>query len=59
MDDVDGPRVAKAVYEHMFSGDGEFLDPDAVPYALNVVVKELRTQGLHPSRWATYVHLGL
>ena len=59
MGDADGPMVAKRVYEELFRGDGEFLDPDTIPYALDEAMHDLRKQGLHVSRWAPYVHLGV
>ncbi len=59
MNDEDGPRVAKTVYEQLFAGEDELLDPDAVPYALDDATRRLREQGLSPSRWAQYIHLGM
>jgi hypothetical protein len=56
MDDVDGPFVAERVYREIFR-DGK-LDLNAVPYALDAAVRQLRETGAHPSRWATYVHIG-
>jgi CHAT domain-containing protein len=59
MGDVDGPVVAKTVYSELFAGDEEILDFDVVPYALDDAVRELRCQGLEPSRWAPYIHFGM
>lgn len=57
MDDADGPEVARVVYREMFkSGTCNY---EAVPYALELAVQQLRDKGIHPSRWATYVHMGL
>lgn len=56
MNDIDGPVVAKAVYRELLKG--EFLDLDVVPFALDSAVRKLRAQGLPPSRWAPYIHLG-
>jgi hypothetical protein len=56
MDDMDGPFIAKHVYSAIFR-EGR-LDLGAVPYALDAAVRELREAGAHPSRWATYVHIG-
>jgi CHAT domain-containing protein len=56
MNDVDGPFVAERVYRQIFR-DGK-LDLNAVPYALDGAVRALRESGAHPSRWATYVHIG-
>ncbi|THG93015.1 hypothetical protein EW026_g8096 [Hermanssonia centrifuga] len=57
MDDLDGPEVAKAIYTELFKG-GPF-NPDDVPYALDAVVRGMRARKLPPSRWATYVHMGV
>jgi hypothetical protein len=59
MGDVDGPVVARKVYADLFGGEGEFLEPDDIPYALDAAVSGLRERGLHPGRWAPYVHLGM
>jgi hypothetical protein len=56
MNDVDGPFIAERVYRAIFR-DGK-LDLNAVPYALDGAVRALRESGAHPSRWATYVHIG-
>jgi CHAT domain-containing protein len=57
--DVDGPIIAKKVYEELFAGEDEELDFDIVPYALDAAVCKLRAQGLEPSRWAPYIHIGM
>lgn len=59
MEDLDGPVVAKTVYEELFRNGAEALDPDAIPYALDLAVQSLRAKGLAASRWASYVHLGV
>jgi CHAT domain-containing protein len=59
MGDVDGPIVAETVYLELFAGDGDILDFDLVPYALDAAVRKLRAQGLEPSRWAPYIHMGI
>ena len=59
MGDVDGPVIAKKVYETIIQDDSEHLDPTAIPYALDAAVQELRERGLHPSRWAPYIHFGM
>jgi CHAT domain-containing protein len=59
MGDVDGPVVAKVVYEELFAGSSDMVDLDVVPYALDTAVRKLRAQGLEPSRWAPYIHIGL
>ena len=59
MGDVDGPIIARKVYEELFGGDSEHLDPDDVPYALDAAVALLRKRGMPTSLWATYIHIGL
>jgi CHAT domain-containing protein len=56
MDDLDGPFIAERVYRAIFR-EGK-LNLAAVPHALDAAVRELRETGAHPSRWATYVHIG-
>jgi hypothetical protein len=57
MNDVDGPLVASTVYKCLF--ENETLDPCLIPYALDEAVQKLRLQGVSPSRWATYIHMGV
>jgi hypothetical protein len=59
MGDIDGPIVAETVYKELFTCDGEMMDFDVVPYALDAAVRKLRAQGLEPSRWAPYIHIGM
>lgn len=59
MDDVDGPVVAKKVYEELFAGDEELFNPNSIPYALDAALQQLRKQNLQPARWAPYVHFGV
>jgi hypothetical protein len=59
MNDMDGPEVSKEIYAQLFGGDSNDLNPDDVPYALDAAVQALRAQGLHPSRWAPYIHIGM
>jgi hypothetical protein len=56
MDDADGPQVAKLFYEKLFAED--VISLDAVPYALDYAVGELRKSGVSSKRWATFIHLG-
>ncbi|KDQ50413.1 hypothetical protein JAAARDRAFT_42076 [Jaapia argillacea MUCL 33604] len=59
MHDVDGPHIASAIYPALLK-DGKINgDIDAIPYALDEAVRELRNEGVHPSRWATYIHMGV
>jgi CHAT domain-containing protein len=59
MGDVDGPVVAETVYQELFQGEDDALSFEAVPYALDAAVRKLRAQGLEPSRWAPYIHIGM
>lgn len=59
MGDVDGPIVARSIYQALFHGEDDVFNPDVVPYALDDAIQRLRKQNVSSSRWATYVHLGL
>jgi hypothetical protein len=56
MNDGDGPDIATTVYRGLCKGDA--LDLDAVPFALDDAVREMRVCGVSPSRWAPYIHMG-
>ncbi|THH02745.1 hypothetical protein EW026_g147 [Hermanssonia centrifuga] len=56
-DDLDGPEVADAIYTEFFKGG--IFNPDDIPYALDAAVQSMRSRGLPPSRWATYIHTGV
>jgi hypothetical protein len=56
MHDQDGPYVAKVFYEKLFENNS--IDVDAIPYALDYAVSALRTKGVPPERWATFIHMG-
>jgi hypothetical protein len=56
MNDLDGPFIAERIYKDILR-DGR-LNLEVVPYALDAAIHELRETGVHPSRWATYVHVG-
>jgi hypothetical protein len=56
MNDADGPRVVKLFYERLFSED--VITLEAIPYALDYAVGELRKGGVPPERWATFIHMG-
>jgi hypothetical protein len=56
MEDVDGPSVAKLFYERLFAE--EVITLNAIPYALDYAVSELRKHGVPPKRWATFIHMG-
>lgn len=57
MDDFDGPFMAKRIYSQIFK-EGH-LNLEAVPFAVDDAVRQLRESGVPASRWATYVHFGL
>jgi hypothetical protein len=56
MNDEDGPRVTRCVYEHLFKSGR--LDLDDVPYALDAAMTMLREAGVPAERWALFVHMG-
>jgi hypothetical protein len=56
MHDADGPRVTKWFYERLFAED--MITLDAIPYALEYAIGELRKSGAPPERWATFIHMG-
>lgn len=59
MHDADGPHVAETVYRSLFKERRLNMDVDAIPYALDQAVQELRDKGFSPGRWATYMHMGI
>jgi hypothetical protein len=56
MNDEDGPRVTRCVYEDLFKRGR--LDLDDVPYALDAAMAMLREAGVPAERWALFVHMG-
>ena len=58
MDDADGPRVAKHIYKTIFGGEKFTLHTEDIPYALDEAVQAMRAEGVSPSRWAQFIHLG-
>jgi hypothetical protein len=59
MQDIDGPRISESLYEEVFKGDSEYIDPDDIAYALDGAVRRLRQEVRDPMRWAPYIHLGI
>ncbi|KAH8096760.1 CHAT domain-containing protein [Cristinia sonorae] len=57
MADIDGPEVAEVVYKELLRNN--VLDPDAIPYALDNAVHNLRLRGVSAARWACYIHSGI
>jgi hypothetical protein len=56
MGDADGPLVAEHFYRCLFVED--VITVDAIPYALDYAVMELKKIGVPPERWATFIHMG-
>ena len=59
MNDNDGPLIARTIYEEIFKDPTASLDPEMIPYALDCAIQKLQQNGVHPSRWATYIHVGI
>jgi len=59
MNDNDGPLIAGTIYEELFKNPTASLDPGTIPYALDLAIQKLQQNGVHPSRWATYIHVGM
>ena len=59
MNDNDGPLIARSIYEELFKDPRASLDPNVIPYALDCAIQKLHHNGVHPSRWATYIHMGI
>ncbi len=56
MGDIDGPKVAKIVYEELMKD--EAVDLNTIPYALDAAIQAIRKDGVPPQRWATFIHFG-
>jgi hypothetical protein len=56
MGDEDGPFIAEHFYKKMLNDKA--IDFDAIPYALDHAVSELRKKGVPAERWATFIHMG-
>jgi hypothetical protein len=56
MGDADGPRMARYFYERLFAED--VITLNAIPYALDHAVTQLRKTNVPSERWATFVHMG-
>lgn len=56
VEDALGPLVAGAVYNGIIEGDA--IDAEAIPYALDAAVRRLRQQGHSANRWAPFIHIG-
>lgn len=61
MNDNDGPDIARSIYGELFKrvDSNQPLDFDVVPWALDSAIRKLQEKGVHPSRWATYIHIGI
>jgi hypothetical protein len=59
MDDRDGPTVVDFVYDELLRDYPTSIGLERIPYALDSAVRKLRDEGVHFSRWATYIHIGI
>jgi len=59
MNDSDGPAIAKIFYRELFRDPEQVLDGRRVSIALQKAIRSLEDAGVHPSRWATYIQVGL
>jgi hypothetical protein len=59
MDDDDGPIISKLVYQHVMKRPLKGIDFEDIPRALDAAVRVLRISGVHPCRWATWIHMGI
>jgi hypothetical protein len=48
MQDVDGPRIANALYDGVFKGDSEYITLGDIEYALDAAVCRLRSEVKDP-----------
>ena len=58
MADEDGPEIAKGFYEEFFK-DEQDVDSSRAAYCLHKALKRLRSRGVSPARWATFIHVGV
>jgi hypothetical protein len=54
---VDGPTIARAFYEALLAE--QVIDADAVAYALDEAVSQLKRQDVSIARWASFIHVGV
>jgi CHAT domain-containing protein len=54
--DDGAPAVARVFYKALRAE--EVIDTDAVAYALDEAASKLRSEGVSPSRWASFIHVG-
>lgn len=50
---MNGPDVSETIYSELFRGDTtvlDTLDPDVVPYALDLAMQKLRVKGASETR---------
>jgi hypothetical protein len=59
MDDRDGPTVVDFVYDELLRDYPASIGLERIPYALDAATRKLRDEGVHFSRWATYIHIGI
>jgi hypothetical protein len=56
MRDDDGPAIAESFYGKLF--EKEKFSNDDIAYALDHAVRDLRSKGVPPEGWATFMHVG-
>jgi hypothetical protein len=56
MRDIDGPKVARWVYERLLEKETLLLHD--IAYALDEAIGRLRVEGASAAQWATYMHMG-
>jgi hypothetical protein len=59
MDDRDGPTVVDIVYDELLRDYPASIGLERIPHALDAAMRKLRSQGVHFSRWVTYIHIGI
>jgi hypothetical protein len=59
MADSDGPTVVDFVYDELLRDYPASIGLERIPYALDAATRKLRDDGVHFSRWATYIHIGI
>lgn len=56
INDEDGPKIAEWFYGELFANN--MIDGNAVAYALDTAVRNLRESGVSVDRWASFIHMG-
>lgn len=59
MHDEDGPHIAESIYKALFKNGVLNMDPDEIPFALDLALQQLREKKIEAIRWAPYIHIGV